>query len=299
MQSEQPKVSILMNCYNGEKYLNDAIESVLAQTYLNWEVIFWDNQSTDRSAEIFKSYVDPRLKYYYAPEHTLLYDARNYALEKALGEFIAFLDVDDWWLPKKLEFQVVLFQNPEVGFVYSNYVVKNQSKGTQWLAFKKKLPEGMVLDDLLSHYCVGLLTLVIRRKALLYSISPFDSRYHIIGDFDIVIRLAAKWNAGVIQKILAGYRSHGENESVKCRGQRLMEIETWYEEHANHPVIGSSKSFYVVAYKILYQKAVNCLLSGNKLGVAKLIIQMPWGVMKFRLIGSLILPMSILKKLQA
>ena len=71
--SEEPLVSILMNCYNGEKFLREAIESVLAQTYLNWELIFWDNQSTDQSADIFNSYDDKRLKYFYASKHTLLY----------------------------------------------------------------------------------------------------------------------------------------------------------------------------------------------------------------------------------
>jgi len=79
----EPLVSILMNCYNGEKFLREAIESVLAQTYNNWELIFWDNQSTDQSAEIFNSFGDKRLKYFYASKHTKLYEARNYAFEKA------------------------------------------------------------------------------------------------------------------------------------------------------------------------------------------------------------------------
>ena len=63
--TSKPLVSILMNCYNGEKFLREAIESIQSQTYHNWELIFWDNQSTDQSAEIFKSYVDRRLKYFY------------------------------------------------------------------------------------------------------------------------------------------------------------------------------------------------------------------------------------------
>ena len=62
-----PLMSILMNCFNGEKYLREAIDSVTEQTYTNWELIFWDNQSTDNSASIVKSYNDPRIKYYYAP----------------------------------------------------------------------------------------------------------------------------------------------------------------------------------------------------------------------------------------
>ena len=69
--NNQPLVSIIMNCYNGETYLIQSIESVLSQTYKNWELIFWDNRSNDKSAEIFKSYKDSRFKYFYAPEHTL------------------------------------------------------------------------------------------------------------------------------------------------------------------------------------------------------------------------------------
>ena len=114
--NNQPLVSVIMNCFNGERYLRDSIDSVISQTYKNWEIIFWDNQSNDKSAKIFKNYKDDRLKYYCAPSHIeVLYRARNYALKKAKGEFIAFLDVDDWWLPEKLEKQIPLFDDPKVG----------------------------------------------------------------------------------------------------------------------------------------------------------------------------------------
>ena len=117
--SEQPLVSVVINCFNGEKYLKEAVDSVINQTYKNWEIIFWDNQSTDKSAEIFKSYQDKRLKYYLATSHTkILYEARNNALKKTNGDFIAFLDVDDWWLPDKLEQQIPLFSDSVVGLVY-------------------------------------------------------------------------------------------------------------------------------------------------------------------------------------
>ena len=127
--SEKPLVSVIINCFNGEKYLCEALDSVITQTYKNWEIIFWDNQSTDKSAEIFKSYKDSRLKYYCASSHTaILYEARNYALKKTNGDFIAFLDVDDWWLPNKLEKQIPLFDDPNVGLVYGNV----------WRLFEKK-----------------------------------------------------------------------------------------------------------------------------------------------------------------
>ena len=113
--NNQPLVSIIMNCFNGEKYLREALDSVVNQTYLNWELIFWDNQSTDESKEIFLSYDDERFKYYYSKTHTLLSEARNCAITKSHGDFIAFLDVDDWWDINKLEKQIPLFKDKDVG----------------------------------------------------------------------------------------------------------------------------------------------------------------------------------------
>ena len=136
-QNPEPLVSVIMNCFNGEKYLRKAIDSVLAQTYRNWEIIFWDNQSTDRSAKIFKSYNNQNLKYFYAPKHTLLYEARNFALEHAIGELYAFLDVDDWWDTKKLEKQIPLFDDPEVGLVYGNYWYVDEINSIQYRLFRK------------------------------------------------------------------------------------------------------------------------------------------------------------------
>ena len=83
MSKEQPLITVLMNCYNGEKYLREAVDSVINQTYANWEIIFWDNQSRDLSAKFFLEYDDSRLKYFYAQKHTELGDARIEAISKA------------------------------------------------------------------------------------------------------------------------------------------------------------------------------------------------------------------------
>ena len=99
-------VSVIMNCHNGEAFLREAIQSVLKQKYKKWELIFWDNNSRDASAQIFKSYKDKRLKYYFRKKKVSLYESRNSAIKKAKGEFIAFLDQDDIWLPNKLFLQI-------------------------------------------------------------------------------------------------------------------------------------------------------------------------------------------------
>jgi len=95
----KPRVSVIMNCLNGEKYLREAIESAYAQTYKNWEIIFWDNASTDKSAEIAKSF-DEKIRYFRSDENYCVGKVRNLALAQAKGEFIAFLDCDDTWLPE-------------------------------------------------------------------------------------------------------------------------------------------------------------------------------------------------------
>ena len=112
-----------MNCLNCEKYVREAIDSVYAQTYPDWEIIFWDNASLDSSGEIAKSY-DERLKYFRGDKTIPLGRARNLAIEKAKGEYIAFLDCDDMWLSDKLEKQVEIFEtNPDIMFVFSNYFI--------------------------------------------------------------------------------------------------------------------------------------------------------------------------------
>ena len=98
--SINPKFSVIMNCLNGSKYLKQSINSLLDQHYQNWELIFWDNNSTDNSRDIFNTFNDKRLKYFFNNNKTSLYAARNLSINKAKGDYITFLDTDDYWLQK-------------------------------------------------------------------------------------------------------------------------------------------------------------------------------------------------------
>ena len=149
-----PLVSIIMNCFNGEKYLSQSLNSILDQTYQNWEIIFWDNQSTDNSAEIFNSYKDSRFKYYYAKKHTNLFRARNLAIEESKADFFAFLDTDDLWENQKLELQMQYFSNSEIGVVFSNLWIFKKNLENKKLYSKKKLPSGKIYKDLIKNYNV-------------------------------------------------------------------------------------------------------------------------------------------------
>lgn len=114
-------VSIVMPAYNAEKYIAESIDSVLSQTYINWELLVIDDGSTDRTKEIVESYTekDHRIFYHYQ-ENGKQGKARNLGLEQSKGDFIAFLDSDDLWLPAKLEFSLNEFSSNDLDLLFTN-----------------------------------------------------------------------------------------------------------------------------------------------------------------------------------
>lgn len=121
----KPLVSIIMPCYNAERYVAQSIESVLAQTYDNWELLITDDGSTDKSVEIISKYCtrDERINVLVPDEHQGIARARNMSISRARGRFIAFLDSDDVWYPEKLEKQVVFMLENDIAFTYSSYEI--------------------------------------------------------------------------------------------------------------------------------------------------------------------------------
>lgn len=203
-----PKVSVIMNCLNCEKYLREAIDSVYAQTFKDWEIIFWDNASKDKSAEIAKSY-DERLRYFENNKTVLLGEARNLAIQQSRGEYIAFLDCDDLWLPKKLEKQIPIFdKNPKVGLVVCDTIFFNKHGDVKQLYAKKKPPTGDVFRYLLTHYFISMETAVLRRQALDSLDEWFDIRFDIIEEADLFTRIAYKWDIDYVDEPLAKWRMH-------------------------------------------------------------------------------------------
>lgn len=295
----QGLVSILMNCYNGEKYLREAVQSVLDQTYPYWEIIFWDNQSCDSSAAICNDYKDNRIRYFRASHHTaLLYEARGYALREARGDYIAFLDVDDVWLPQKLEKQVSLFQNPAVGIVCGNYWIHSEVKNKRWIAYKKKIPTGWILDELLQSYFVALPTLIVRKTSLDTLDYVFDSRFHIIGDRDLVHRLAVMTKLDCVQEPIAIYRLHRNNETSKQAARNMQELSIWIKEIGNIEAIVKSSYFYLAQEQVTYITAIYCILQKHKREAFYLLQKIVTTKNRLRILMALLLPSFLVKKLK-
>ena len=117
-------ISIIINCRNGEKFLKKCLNSIIQQTYKNWEVIFWDNCSTDGSKNIYNDFEDKRFKYFKSNNLTNLSTARNLAIKESNGRYVCFLDTDDFWEPTKLNKQLKIIKKEQFALVYSNFLFK-------------------------------------------------------------------------------------------------------------------------------------------------------------------------------
>ena len=210
-----------MNCYNGERYLKQSLNSIINQTYQNWELIFWDNQSTDNSAKILKSYKDSRIKYFKAKNFKNLGESRQRAYQKCKGDLIAFLDTDDIWFKKKLEYQIKCFKDPEVGIVISNTFFFNNFNKKK--LYTKPPQEGYVAKELIKKYTISLETLIVRKFFLKKLDHVFDKKFSHISDLDLVIRLSDICKLKFVNKILAGWRVHYQSETWKYPEKFILE----------------------------------------------------------------------------
>jgi len=209
--NHRPLVSIVMNCYNGEKYLRESIDSVYTQTYENWEIIFWDNCSTDNSAKIVKSY-NRKLKYYYGHENISLGEARNKALAECKGKYIAFLDTDDVWLARKLEIQISKFDKNDIVLTFTNakYLYTN---GNHYNLYRNnRVFDKQLFPRLLESNIICLSSVMISSEALYKLDEWFNVRFHVSEEYDLFLRLVYRNECSYISgDPLTIYRIHNEN----------------------------------------------------------------------------------------
>ena len=225
------KVTVVMNVHNGDQFIKNSIQSVINQSYLNWELIIWDNASVDKTFFLASRFKDKRIKYFKSDYFDTLYAARNKAIKKAKGSLITFLDVDDLWLPNKLEAQVKVMMNPDIEFCYSNYY-QIGDRGLNYFSKKafNKLPNGYIHRQLISNYKVGILTLCIRKETVIKKNLLFDPRFSIIGDMIFVLKLSKLGIAYADQRCLACYRSHFNNLSKRKVLLQVREMRKWFSE---------------------------------------------------------------------
>ena len=157
-------VSIITPSYNSSKFIKDCINSVFSQTYKNWEMIIVDDCSEDNSKEIISelSTKDKRIKPIFLEKNVGAAEARNTAIRQSIGKYVAFLDSDDLWNPKKLEKQLSFMDKNEIVFSYTNYQL--MSENGEDLSNFISAPEKMTYDSYLKNTIIGCLTVIIDRE---------------------------------------------------------------------------------------------------------------------------------------
>lgn len=217
-----------MNCFNGSKYLNKSIESIINQTYQNWELIFWDNKSLDNSIDIAKSYNNNKFQIFESSKNTKLYKARNKALNKVKGDIICFLDTDDWWSKKKLNIYNKAFNEYQCNFVYSNFYNYYQDSYLKYRIFKiLPQPNGLIKKKLEKDYVVSLPTLAFKTSCINLNNDTFNNNFNIIGDFDFVMRLSTNNRCKYLYTPSAYYRIHSNNYSNLNIKEHISELGKW------------------------------------------------------------------------
>ena len=199
-----PKVSIVMNCHNGERYLRQAIESIYSQTFKDWQIVFFDNASTDNSAKIAKSF-DANIKYIHHSKLIPLGEARKIALEHSDGEWIAFLDTDDVWYPHKLSFQLEALEESDYIVGYGG-VQLISSSGKKLSCAKPVNTSGNILEGLLNQFDINMVTPIIRKSVLSKLGINFDPIITASEEYNLFIRLAANGKFLTQDEVLGQYR---------------------------------------------------------------------------------------------
>jgi len=236
-----PKISVIIPTHNRPELLRAAINSVLNQTYQDFEIIVVDDGLERRADKVVESFNDERIKYIQHSEEKGGSAARNTGIRASQGEFIAFLDDDDQWLPEKLEIQMAKFENTpsDVGFCFS--AVRNIYDDFQHTT---KVPEGINdYFDLALKWTKGFLTVTLLvKKEVLKKTGLFDESLPSHQESDLIIRIAKKYKGLGINRPLVnvnmkkGYERIGGNLKRRIAGRETL-LRKYSEEYKKRPSV--------------------------------------------------------------
>ncbi len=219
------KVSVIIPAYNCSTYIDKAIESVFTQTYRDFEIIVVDDGSSDTTAEEVKKYEKIHYKW---QKNSGPAAARNLGIKEASGEYIAFLDADDVWLPKKLELQVAKFeQNDSIKLVVCgryDYGINGQI--TEWIPKLNDYSKNELMNRLLFRNILGGCSTIMVRKSCLHNIGAFDTSLQVAEDWDLWMRIVKEHEIASIDLPLLKYTIRKDSQSFY--GERNLQNELFF-----------------------------------------------------------------------
>ena len=221
------KVSVILPTYNYGRFIGNAIESVLAQTFPIYEIIVVDDGSTDETEEVVSTFGD-RISYI-KQQNSGVCAARNIGVENSSGDAIAFLDADDTWLPEKIEKQVAKFkEDKEIGLVHCGIREFNNETG-ETIGLHLEGKEGRVADALLLWEKVinGPGSTVMVKRSVFETVGGFDTRLKNGEDWEFCYRVARRFKVGFVPELLVDYRNHGVNAHRNIKEMERSTLIAW------------------------------------------------------------------------
>lgn len=235
-----PRVSVLLTCYNHIAYLPTAMQSVLDQTFGDYEILALDDGSKDGTRDWLRAQNDPRIRCLFNDKNLGTYGTLNVGLRECQGEYVAILNDDDLWLPEKLQAQLDAFDaNPGAGLVHtSGWFIDGKGDrhpNPRPLGFPfPHLESGDVLSHLMDHNQIITSSVLVKREAF-ERCGEFDPQFYGCGDWHMWLRIAQKYQIAFVDEPLTLYRVHGANAALNDEkmfedGKRIREwIATWDE----------------------------------------------------------------------
>ena len=225
----------MMNVFNGAEYVREALESVRAQTFGDWEIIFWDNASTDATPGIAAAYADSRLRYFRQPEATSPARARELAIREARGEWLAFIDHDDVWLPDKLERQMALVaDDPDVAIMYGRAVSLGSRREEVDFDHRREfgpLLQGDIFTQLFTDSCFIQMSSVMLRRAAVAQVGGIPESIEVISDYYLYLELTRLYRARAVQGVVSRYRlrpnSLTHSAAWRMHVETMQMVERW------------------------------------------------------------------------
>lgn len=232
----QPLVSVVMPCYNTEKYIATSIESVINQTYTNWELIITDGPSSDNTVSIVKKYCeqDPRIRLIIPKKHQGIAEARHTCIQNAKGDLLAFLDSDDIWVSDKLEKQVPFMMSHNYAFTYGNYEILNSDGSLAG----KVIQNGGIVDynKYLKNTILGCGSVMLDKKKVGQIQQPADDVNDDMGLWCSIMRHGIK--AYPMEDVLYQYRIRNDGAS----SHRIMMVKSVWRVYRKQEKLSLPKS---------------------------------------------------------
>lgn len=242
-----PRFSIIMNVCDGRHYLHEALASVFAQTFEDWELIFWDDQSKDDSASVLRAFpADSRVRYFRVENRVPLTTARRDAIAQAKGEWLAFLDQDDIWTADKLAKQMRVIDaeddNGKLGLVYGRAMcfgdvglVRDFDRHHEF----RDLPEGDIFEELFLSSCFICQSASCMRTEYVRKLGEIPAEYLCCSDYYLNTELSSLYSTACTQDIVCWYRVHSQAMSSQYYTQVMREVlailERW--KHRVEPTV--------------------------------------------------------------